>query len=471
MKFKNIALVVSLLLFIVILNLPTPEGLTDPAWKLVAATFLMLSWWISEAAPIAITALLPIVLFPLLEISELKTATAPYANPIIFLFMGGFMIAIALEKWNLHKRIALGILAKTGTNANGIILGFMLATAFLSMWISNTATTVMMLPIANSVIKLLNSSEESKKSSGFSVALMLGIAYAANIGGTATIIGTPPNSVLVGFLKNNLDIDFTFADWFVIGFPFAASMLILTYIVMTKVLFKNEVQHFSKAQDIFEIEKSKLGKLSVNEKRVLIIFTLTAFTWIFGAPISKFIGIKLDDVVIALLATFFLFLLPAKKSDSKFILNWEDTEKLPWGVLLLFGGGLSLADSMSSTGLIEVITNQIIPSEGQISSFALVILLTSASLFLTEVMSNVALVTLFLPIVSEIAIKSGGNVLEVCIPVTLAASCAFMLPMSTPPNALVFSSGYIKIPEMAKAGFILNCLAIIIITLLCQLLI
>lgn len=479
MKFdyKGIALLLGPILFFLLLLVPPQFNLSTDAWKVIALAVLMLTWWVSEAVPIPVTAILPIVILPLFGIDGLsiKTVSAPYANPIVFLFMGGFMIALAMERWRLHRRIALNIVKLTGTNANGIVFGFMLATASISMWISNTATTVMMLPIALSVIDLLtkesNQSLPKKGMDNFAVSIMLGIAASANVGGTATIIGTPPTVVFAGFILETYNYQVDFASWLILGLPFAAIMLIAIYLVIVKLVYPNRLGSFEGAQEVIQEELKKLGTMSKAEKRTSFVFVGTAVCWIFRTKINQvsgflFEGFQITDTGIAMLATVVLFLVPLDWKSKRFLLEWKDTEKLPWGILLLFGGGLSLAAALQATGIINLIGDQFAGVESP--GLFVILGLTAVSLFLTEVMSNLALVTVFLPVVGAIAVGLGMDPLLLCIPVTLAASCAFMLPMSTPPNAIVFASGYLKISQMARVGIILNFIAIALIALLAQ---
>ena len=467
---KKIGLFLSPVLALIVMLLPPQWGLSPDAWKVLAMAVLMLGWWVSEAVPIAVTALLPMICLPLLGVSDMKTAAAPYANPIVYLFFGGFTIALAMERWNLHRRIALNIVQWTGTNANGIILGFMLATGFLSMWISNTATTLMMLPIALSVIALLVRKREDGDSRGvrnFSLCLMLGIAYAANVGGVGTLIGTPPNVVFKGILEKTFNIEVSFLDWSLVALPFSAVMLFVTYFVLVKIMFPNRLGEFQDAQNVIDHEVTKLGKPSTGEKRTLVIFIVTAMLWIFGALLN---GInpwfKLSDEIVALLAALAMFVVPVNFSKGIFVLEWQDTEKLPWGILLLFGGGLSLADALAKTGVVDLIGQQF--AGIQEAEFFVILGLATVSLFLTEVMSNVALVSIFLPVVGGIAVAAGINVVHLTLPVTMAASCAFMLPMSTPPNAIVFASGHVSISQMAKAGIVLNLITILLVAVLAK---
>ena len=453
-------------LFIILLLIGHPESISPGAWKAIAGAVWMLIWWVTEAVPMPVTSLLPLALFPLLGLGSIKDNAVPYSNPVVFLFMGGFMIALALEKWNLHRRIALTIVRWTGTNANGIILGFMLATALLSMWISNTATTVMMLPIANSVIQLLTQSAGELPRQGirnFALCMMLAIAYSASIGGTATIIGTPPNSVMTGFISENLNMEVGFARWMIVGVPFSFLLIFAAYFLLVKVLYPSQLGSFQGAQAVLDLELKKLGPISKTEKRVLAVFLFAAVCWIFQSyfnALLKETGFVLSDTVVAMAAGILLFMVPSNFEKHEFLLDWEDTMRLPWGILLLFGGGLSLADTLYQQGIIDIIGQQFAGSSA--SPLLVTLGLTAASLMLTEVMSNVALVTVFLPVVYGVANGLGMEPLFLIIPVTLAASCAFMLPMSTPPNAIVFASNYVTIPQMARAGFFLNIIAILL---------
>lgn len=475
MQLQKIGLFLGPILFLLFLIMPVPTGLQPEAWRAIAMGAFMLVWWITEAVPLPVTALLPMVLIPLLGISDMKAATAPYANPIVFLFMGGFMIAIAMERWNLHRRIALNIVKITGTNANRIVLGFLLATGGLSMWISNTATTVMMLPIATSVIDLLTKGDAKNEYSpkqirNFALTLLLGIAYAANVGGTATIIGTPPTVVFVGFMKDTYGVEVSFAKWMVLGLPFAAVMIAIIYWVLVKLLFPNHMGQFGHAQQLIKDELASLGRLSKGEKRILVIFVSTALAWIIRQPLDNLLpGISLSDTLIAIAATIVLFVVPVNFKAGRYVLDWKDTERLPWGILLLFGGGLSLAGALQRTGLIDLVGQQF--EAVSTTAFWILLGLTAVSLFLTEVMSNLALVVVFLPVVGGIAMGLDAPPILYCIPVTLAASCAFMLPMSTPPNAIVFASGHLRIPQMMKAGIVLNTIVILLIALMAKYLI
>lgn len=460
---KYSALLLGPLLFLII-QITNPQfWFTEIAWDVFSIALWMIVWWVFEAIPIFATALLPMILFPSTKVFNLVDATSPYASPIIFLFMGGFMLALAMEKHQLHRRIALNLIRLTGTNANGIILGFMLATAVLSMWISNTATAVMMLPIALSVVKLLETHENSFSGfNRFKAALFLGIAYSANVGGMATIIGTPPNVVLVGLVKSILGIEISFVNWLIIGIPTVAIMLIIIYQMLTKVLFRHGITKIEKAELFLSQELKQLGNWSKEEKWVAIIFGLTAFCWIFKTQINSILEIEiLNDTVTAMSGGLATFLIPLNRS-GKMLMNWEDMKNLPWGILILFGGGMALAKAMETAGFVDMI-GEAISQYQNIPLWLLLLILTVLALFLTEVMSNVALTTIAIPMVLSIANGLDVNPLLLAIPVAMATSCAFMMPISTPPNAIVFSSGYISIKQMVRAGILLNIIAVIVL--------
>ena len=462
---KKIGLILAPLIFLIIVNLPF-QLVSETGDMVIAVAVWMVIWWITEAVHIAVTALLPLILFPLLGVMNAADVGGNYGSPIIFLFFGGFVLALALEKVNLHKRIALTIIRMTGTTPNRVILGFMIATAFMSMWISNTASTVVMLPIAISVIKLLIDDEDgfTKGDRNFALSVMLGIAFSANAGGIATVIGTPPNSVLIGLLENEYDMEISFLKWMTMGLPFSILMVSLCYFVLVKWMFPCNHIQFSTSANVISDELKKLGKISKEEKRVLTIFAITVFLWITRTLINHiFPGLKLSDTIISLIGAISLFAIPLNFKKGNFVLQWNDTSKLAWGILLLFGGGLALAKGMASSGLVDVITQAI--QNGGFSPLVVVSLLIVLMLFMTELMSNVALVAVLAPVVAGIAIGLNIPILNVLIPVTMASSCAFMLPMATPPNAIVFASGYVKVNQMVRAGVILNILAVALLIL------
>ncbi len=465
---KKAGLFLGPILFFIILNLPF-EIVSEKGDAVIATAVFMVVWWITEAVSISVTALLPLLLFPILKIMDIGDVGANYGSPIIFLFFGGFVLALALEKVNLHKRIALNIIKITGTTPNKVVLGFMIATAALSMWISNTATAVVMLPIAMSVIGLLVNDADgfTKGDKNFALSVMLGIAFAANAGGVATVIGTPPNSIMIGLLENEYNIEISFLKWMVIGVPFSALMIWISYLVLVKWMYPNKHLKFTASKDVINDELKKLGPMSGKEKMVLTIFGVTVFLWIFRTVINGILpGLKLNDTVISIMAAIAMFSIPYNLKKGDFIIDWKDTQKLAWGILILFGGGLALAKGMSVSGIVDMVSGAI--AQAEISVLFTAILLITLILFMTELMSNVALIAVLAPVVAGIAIGLEIPILYLLIPVTIASSCAFMLPMATPPNAIVFASGYIKVSEMARVGVILNVIAVIVLVLMFQ---
>jgi sodium-dependent dicarboxylate transporter 2/3/5 len=465
---------ISLLLYFI-----NPFGVNDKAVVILAIAGLMITWWVTEALPMPVVALLPLILFPLFRIGTLEETASPYANPVIFLFMGGFMLGLAIEKWSLHRRIALSIVRITGTSGDRIVLGFILATGLLSMWLSNTATTMMMFPIALSVIHVMKENHRGEGNiANFSLTIMLSIAYASNIGGIATIIGTPPNVAYKNHILAKYHYDIDFLNWMLICTPLAILLLACLYLTMVKWLFPNRIKSDIATRKLIDSELVQLGPISVPEKRVLFIFGCTALLWIFRGLIVKIPGFgKLDDTIIAMLCAVALFICPSGSSSFKKneaadegnnnggLLEWGDTSKMAWGILLLFGGGISLAGALEKAGLMQQMGQWLAQFSG--NAFLLVFVITLVSLFISEVMSNVAQVIVFAPVVSSLADAAGINPLLLGIPMTLAASCAGMLPMGTPPNAIVFASGHIKLRQMTKAGFVMNIISVILITLFC----
>ena len=464
---KLISVIGGPLLFL-ILQLALPESVFPGHANSVAAIGAwMVLWWITEPVPIPVTSLLPLVVMPLSGITTMKEAAQPYGDPVIFLFMGGFILALGLEKYRLHQRIALTLIRMTGTSGDGIILGFMLATALISMWISNTATAIMMLPIASSVTSLLARDlnlDNDPRFNRFATGLMLAIAYSASIGGMATIIGTPPNVVMVGHVKRIYGTDVPFADWMIVGVPVMVLTLASCYFIITKILFKNQLTHIEGSAELIRSKLNELGPMSKMEKRVLGIFGVTCFFWIFRQWINQLAGGNfLDDTSIAIGGGILMFLVPGGK-EMKPLLDWKDMKEMQWGILLLFGGGMALAEGMEKSGIVEQIGSYF--SQNKISGAILIFSLTLISMALTELMSNVALVTIFVPVVFGIAEGAGINPVYLAMPVTFAASCAFMMPISTPPNAILFASGHIKMKEMVKTGFLLNVFSLVIIFIL-----
>ncbi|HET8736721.1 MAG TPA: DASS family sodium-coupled anion symporter [Pricia sp.] len=462
---KKMGLFLAPLLYLIIINLPV-EMVSEKGDAVIAVAVWMVVWWISEAVSISVTALLPLLLFPILGVMEIGEVGANYGSPIIFLFFGGFVLALALEKVNLHKRIALNIIKITGTTPNKVILGFMIATAVLSMWISNTATVVVMLPIAMSVIGLLVNDADgfTKSDKNFALCVMLGIAFAANAGGIATVIGTPPNSILIGLLENEYDIEISFVKWMVLGVPFSAILLWIIYVVLVKWLYPNGKLKLTASKDVINEEIMKLGPMAGKEKMVLAIFGVTVFLWIFRTVINEiFPELQLNDTIISMMGAVAMFSIPYNLRKGDFIIDWKDTQHLAWGILILFGGGLALAEAMSVSGVIDLVSTAI--AESEISVLFTAVLLITLMLFMTELMSNTALTSLMIPVVAGIAIGLDIPILYLLIPVTIASSCAFMLPMATPPNAIVFASGHIKVHQMARAGIVLNLISVALLVL------
>ncbi len=470
-----------------------PDDLAVSARVTAATAVLMGLWWMTEAIPIPATALVPLVVFPLFNETTAEDGTtspvtvdqvgASYGNNIIFLFMGGFLLALAMQRWNLHRRIALVTVRAMGTSPSMVVAGFMVATAFLSMWVSNTATAVMMLPIGVSVLLLVAKlkdevpagapgadgetdlqSQEVKEhviESTFGTALMLGIAYAASIGSLSTIIGTPPNTLLVGYLADNHDIRIGFGQWMLVGLPLAVVFLVICWFLLTKVLFKPEISEIPGGRALMNEELAKLGPMSSGEKRVLALFVLAAVSWvaiplIFDEPF-------ISDAGIAMVVGLLLFLSPSGSGRGVRLLDWDSAVKLPWGVLLLFGGGLALSSQFGSSGLTDWIGTQA-EALGGAPVILVVVVLVALVIFLTELTSNTATAATFLPVVGGLAIGIGMPVTLATIPVAIAATCAFMLPVATPPNAIAFGSGYVTIPQMLKGGIWLNLIGIVLIT-------
>ena len=470
---QKIGLVLGPVLFMVMLFMPTPSGMEPLAQKMAAVACLMATWWMTEAIPIPATSLIPIALFPLMGIMHTKQAAAPYASHLIFLFMGGFIIALAMQRWNLHRRIAMNIVKVVGFSPGRLIFGFMAATAVLSAFVSNTATTVMMMPIGLAIIAhvvtegkkegLDKTIDFSPEKFAFGLNLMLGIAYAASIGGVATLIGTPPNTVLAGYLQKTYGYEITFANWMKVGVPLVAVFLPLCWLWLTKIANPMKLKKVPGGRDLITSELKAMGRMSSGERWTALVFGLTALGWIFRTKLSfLFSDPKLvTDAAIAMTGALVLFLIPINLKKNVFVMDWHWASKLPWGVLILFGGGLSMAGGFKATELAAWIGQQV----GLLDTapiLVLVIAVATLIIFLTELTSNTATSAMVMPILSAVAIGLGQNPLLLVVPAAIAASCAFMLPVATPPNAIVFGSGYVTIPQMVKSGFGLNVIGIII---------
>ena len=464
---ENLGFLIGITAASLVMLLPTPEGLSLEAHKTAALFLLMGVWWATEAVPVAVTALVPLALFPMLGILDIQSAANPYANKTIYLFFGGFLLATAIQKWDLHKRIALFVLENAGSNGASLIFGFMLTAALISMWVMNTATTIMLLPIGLAVITVVKETVtglSEKEMESFQLALLLGIAYGATIGGMSTLIGTGPNGMLAAFMADNYDLDISFVDWMKVGVPLSVIMLPCSWLILTRVIYKVEFETSQETKDLLTNMKQELGKFDGAEFKVFVVFVLTALTWMLRTVLDDINGLQgLSDAGIAMISALFLFLLPSGDKEKKgALLEWNDAqENVPWGLLVLFGGGLSLANAVQATGL-AVWMGNLIPQG--ISIALIVILVVTMIIFLTELTSNMATTATFLPVVAAIAIQSDFNPILVTAAVALAASCAFMLPVATPPNAIVFGSGLIRVPQMAKAGFLINVLGILVVS-------
>tara|TARA_B100000575_G_scaffold261712_1_gene235579 strand:- start:498 stop:2027 length:1530 start_codon:yes stop_codon:yes gene_type:complete len=481
MKLKNIlGLILGPLVFSLILIFADSEGLSYEAKCILASTAWMAIWWVTECVPISVTALLPIVLFPITGGMGIEKTTAAFGHRLVFLFVGGFLIALAIEKWHLHKRLALNIIRLTGTSKSRVILGFMLATAFLSMWISNTATSIMILPVGLAIISQLkddkNTSQNEQKIFGKS--LMLAIAYSASIGGMATLIGTPPNMIFSSAIETYYGVNIGMLEWMKFGIPISVVLLILCWVYLTKIAYKFKNVEFSTGKEEIIRQIKKLGRFSNEEKKVLIVFSLTAICWILRGyledyiiPFLEFISNlsfewmkNIDDTIIGILFAITLFVIPSKNNKTdKTLLSWKDTIKLPWGILLLFGGGMAIAAGFKETELSTWVGDQF--NNIDFSLFLMILIIVTSINLLTELMSNMAATSVILPVLVGLALTFDIHPYYLLISATLAASCAFMLPISTPPNAVVFGSGLLKIEDMFKKGIWLNLISIITITL------
>lgn len=457
-------------IFLLTLVFVHPAGMSAQAHGILASTLWIAIWWITEAVPIPITSLLPIVLFPCTGGLGVKATAAAYGSPLIFLFVGGFIIAVAIEKWNLHKRIAMNIIKAVGASRRRLILGFMLATAFLSMWLSNTATTMMMMPIGLAIIKQLSgltakeSGQDDSENKDFGRALMLAIAYSASIGGMATLIGTPTNVIFSGVVKQLYDADISFAQWFLFGLPVSAVLLVVCWHYLVRWAFSFDDVEIPGGREEVEEQLRALGEFHSEEKWVMFVFGLTALAWISRSFVLAKILPGINDSAIAITGAVLLFLIPAKSRPGSKLLDWESASKIPWGIILLFGGGLSLAAGFQSSGLANWIGDQMTLLQGVPVFILLAVVVVSVN-FLTEITSNVATASMILPILASLSMAINVHPFTLMVGATVAASCAFMLPVATPPNAVVFGSGYLRMQDMIRAGFRMNLISIVFITI------
>ncbi len=471
LSFRQVGLVLGPTLFLLTMVGFRPEGLSMQGVAVLASTLWVAVWWITEAVPLAVTSLLPIVLFPLTGALGLAQTTGAYGHRIVFLFMGGFILSIAIERWGLHRRIALHIIHLIGTSMSKIVLGFMVATGFLSMWISNSATAVMMMPIAAAIVHQLTDNPHTPEDEQrrFAKALMLAVAYSASIGGIATLIGTPPNLVLAGVVEKLYGYEITFNEWFAVGFPLSALLMTVCWIYLTRFAFPMWGRQFRTGREEIARQLRLIGALTPEERRVLVVFACTALAWIGRSLVLKQFLPAIDDAIIAVAAAVVLFLIPAPNAADGRLLDWETASKLPWGILLLFGGGLAIAAGFSDSGLARWIGEQF----ASLQHFPFLVLLLVIVLtvnFLTEITSNVATTSIILPVLAPLAASIGVHPLGLMVGATVAASCAFMLPVATPHNAVVFGTGYLTIPDMARVGVVMNVVSTLIATLLIWLL-
>lgn len=484
---RRLGRVVGLGLFVLVVLSPAPPGLELAGWRATAVGLLMAVWWMTEALPIAATSLLPLLLFPVLEVLPVREAAAPYANPLIFLFLGGFLIALAMERWELHRRVALLTIRAVGVRPSRIVAGFMIASAGLSMWISNTATAMMMLPIGLSVVHLVerrgeqetNGSGEAGRSEArredgegeteekvgthFALCLMLGIAYACSVGGLGTLIGTPTNALLSAYVLETWGLEISFVRWLALGLPLTVVGLVVVYWVLVGRVYAIRLKELPGGRELLTRELAKLGPLSRPEKGVAVVFTLTALLWVTRPLITRLVP-GLSDAGVAIFGALLLFVIPAGGGRGRALLDGGAFQRLPWRVLLLFGGGLSLASAIQSTGLAAWIGERM-EALGAWPALAVVLLVVGVIVLLTELTSNTATAAAFLPVLGSMALGLGQNPLLLLAPAALAASCAFMLPVATPPNAIIYGSGEVTIPQMVRAGLWLNALFTLLVTL------
>jgi sodium-dependent dicarboxylate transporter 2/3/5 len=461
---SRVGLHLGLVLFLGALAVPAQGGMSDPAWRTAAVAMLMAAWWVTEAVPIPATALLPLALFPILGVTSIANTASPYANPVIFLFMGGFLIAAAMQRCGLHERLALAIIRLGGVRPTRLIGAFMAATAFISMWVSNTATVAMMLPLALSIVGLVagRRPEGTPADPHFGPAMLLGLAYASSIGGLGTLIGTPPNALLAGFMSETYGVVIGFGQWMALGVPLVVVSLPLAWLLLTRVLHPVRREDIAGGRQLIADRMGTLGAPTRAEWTVGLITLATATAWVLGPILVEFMP-GLNDTSVAMIGALLLFLVPVSRAPRETALDWESAEQLPWGVLVLFGGGLSLAGAIQSTGLAVWIGDSL-GWVGVLPLLGVILVVATVVVFLTELTSNTATTAGFLPVVGSLAVAIGVDPLMLVVPTAVGASCAFMMPVATPPNAIVYGSGEIAITEMIRAGFWLNLIMIVVVT-------
>ncbi len=462
---KKIGYFLGPFLFLLTFYFTAPEGMNDHAWKVCGLALWMSCWWITEAMPLPVASMLPVIVLPTLNISPLKIVMIPYANPIVFLIFGGFVISLAMQKWNLHFRIGLNILKLIGHGEKSVLAGIMITTAFMGMWISNTATAIMMLPMAISMALLLSgrTHEDPDTNCPFAKAMVLGVVYSCVIGGLSSFIGAPTNAIMVGFISAHYDKALSLSDWMEFGVPIAVMLLAFTWVVLCY-LFLRKGERRSDVRTIVTDAHKDLGVMSREEKVVSAVFAFTAILWVFSHPIQSYLGIHIEDSMIAVLGAFLMFLMPTTLKFNQFALNWKDTVKLPWGILVFFGGSMSLSTALTDSGVTIWLSEQLSLLSG-LNIMLVVVVVTLLLIAVSELMNNVATITAFLPILAAMATAMHINPLIIMIPATLAASCAFMLPGASAPNALAYGTGHLRVADMIRSGLILNIISAITITL------
>lgn len=474
MNRSTFGLILGPFLFLILLFIPQPEGLSEEGMMVARIAVLMAVWWITEAIPIPATALIPIVLYPLLGVMSPAEVTQSYAHHLIFLFMGGFMIAVTVERWHLHQRIALHTIRIVGMTPDRIILGFMIATAFLSMWISNTASTMMMLTVGLAVLHQITIEIDADDSTHnidtreghfrFGIALMLGIGYSASIGGVSTLIGTAPNLVFAGIIEDIYGISISFLQWMSFGVPVAVVMLAITWFYLTRIAYPSEIDYLPGGEATIREEIVALGKISTQERKVLFVFCCVAIAWILRGVLDIKAFQLIKDSTIAMAGALVLFVIPSNWQKREFLLDWKTAVTIPWDILILFGGGFALAKGFSESGLTSFLAGQLSVLQGSNILFIIAVV-TLLVIFLTELTSNTATASLTLPIMAALAGAMQIHPYGLMVSTVIAASFAFMLPVATPPNAIIFSSRYVTIPQMMKAGVWLNLIGVVLISL------
>ena len=452
-------------IFLLMLVIGPPDGMAADAWRVLALTLLMATWWVTEALPIAITALLPVALLPMLDVVPIDRAAAPYANPLIFLFLGGFILAEGIQRWNLHKRLALGVLSLAGIRPDRVVAGFMIATAGLSMWVSNTATAALMLPIGLSVLALVDEGDQQHDHGNLSLSLLLGIAMAANIGGMGTLIGTPPNALLAGYLRDSHGIEVSFVGWMIVAAPLAAILLASAWWLLTRRIYPLGHNPIQGLEALIHRERENLGAITYPQLMVGVVFGLVAIAWLTRPLLDSAIsGLQLTDAGIAITGALLLFVIPSHWRQLEFLMSWEQARNLPWGVLILVGGGLSLGTAIETSGLAEAAA-ALLEGLARLPLWLLMGAVTTLIMLLSHVTSNTATAATMLPLTASFALSQDLPLVHMAIPVAMGASCAFMLPVATPPNAIIFSSERLRVVQMARAGAVVSLVAIVLISL------